>query len=246
MMSQEKPRTRIALVTGANKGIGYEIARALLADGAIVILGCRDPTKGSTAARQLSGNGAAVSIELDVTRGPTLETAAQYLETTYGRLDVLVNNAGISVEPRLPPSQADLDRIREVYETNVFGVIAVIKTMLPLLLRSHAGRIVNMSSSLGSLSLTSDPEAPWSKFGLLGYNTSKTALNGITVQFANELKHTPIKINAACPGYVATDLNGHSGYRTPADGAQIAVALANLPADGASGGLFNDQGRLPW
>ena len=181
-----------------------------------------------------------------MTSPPCKRTAAQYLENAYGRLDILVNNAGISVEPRLPPSQADLDHIREVYETNVFGVIAVIKAMLPLLLRSHAGRIVNMSSSLGSLSLTSDPATPWSKFGLLGYNSSKTALNGITVQFANELRHTPIKINAACPGYVATDLNGHSGYRTPADGARIAVALANLPSDGASGGLFNDEGRLPW
>jgi NAD(P)-dependent dehydrogenase (short-subunit alcohol dehydrogenase family) len=237
---------KIALVTGANKGLGYEIACALASGGALVLLGCRDKAKGAEAARRIESSGSAIPIELDVTRIGTIAAAAQHIETTYGRLDILVNNAGVSLEPRSSPSAANVDRIREVFETNVFGAIAVTTAMLPLLRRSKAGRIVNMSSSLGSLTLTSDPAAPWSRFGLLGYNTSKTALNGITVQFANELRDTPIKINAACPGYVATDLNGHSGYRSPAEGARIAVALANLPADGATGGLFNDEGRVPW
>lgn len=141
---------------------------------------------------------------------------------------------------------ADLDRIRQVYETNVFGIIAVTQAMLPLLRKSITGRIVNLSSSVGSLTLASDPGLPWSKFGLLGYNTSKTALNAVTLQFANELHETTIKVNAACPGYVATDINGHSGYRTPDEGARIVVTLANLPPDGPSGGFFNEEGPVPW
>lgn len=237
---------KVALVTGANKGIGYEIARALAADGAIVLLGCREPSKGSEAAARLASTGSAFSVELDVTRPSTIDAAARHIDLTYGRLDVLVNNAGISVEPRTPPSAADIDRVKQVYETNVFGVIAVTIAMLPLLRRAPAGRIVNISSSLGSLTLASDPGGPWSKFGLLGYNTSKTALNAITVQFANELRNSAIKVNAACPGYVATDLNGHSGYRSPAEGARIAITLATLPGDGATGGLFSEEGPVAW
>ena len=136
--------------------------------------------------------------------------------------------------------------MKDVYETNVFGAMAVTQALLPLLRRSPAGRIVNLSSSLGSLTLASTPGSPWSRFGLLGYNTSKTALSGVTVQFANELRDTPIKVNAACPGYVATDLNGHSGYSTPAEGARVAVMLATLPADGPTGGFFDEAGPVAW
>jgi len=245
MSTQDGP-SKIALVTGANKGIGYEISRALLRQGMTVVLGCRDQSRAQAAVEQLAEAGIAASVELDVTRRVTIAAAAQRIEETYGRLDVLINNAGISVEPRTTPSATDLDRVKDVYETNVFGVIAVTQAMLPLLRRSSGGRIVNLSSSLGSLTLASTADSPWSRFGLLGYNTSKTALNGITVHFANELRASGIKVNAACPGYVATDLNGHCGYRSPAEGARIAVQLATLPADGSTGGLFDESGPVPW
>jgi NAD(P)-dependent dehydrogenase (short-subunit alcohol dehydrogenase family) len=195
---------------------------------------------------RLAAAGIAASIDLDVTRKAAITAAAHRIEEAYGRLDILINNAGISTEPRAAASATDLDRVRDVYETNVFGVIGVTQAMLPLLRRSPAGRIVNLSSSLGSLTLASTPGSPWSRFGLLGYNTSKTALNGITVQFANELQGTSIKVNAACPGYVATDLNGHSGYRSPAEGARVAVMLATLPADGPTGGFFDEAGPVAW
>jgi len=248
-MAAQIAGARIALVTGANKGIGYEIARALLEQGSVVLLGCRDRNKGRSAAERLAaarGAGSAVALDLDVTRPSSIAAAARDIEAMYGRLDTLVNNAGISVEPRAPPSAVSLERVKQVYETNVFGVIAVTQAMLPLLRRSPAGRIVNMSSSMASLALISDPEAPWSKFGLLGYNTSKTALNALTVMFANELRESGIKVNAGCPGYVSTDINGHSGYRSAAQGAQIALTLANLPHDGATGGFFGDSGPIPW
>lgn len=237
--------SRIALVTGANKGIGLAIARALAGRDITVLLGCRDLSKG-TAAAQALGSAAAIPIEIDVTRPALIEAAARHIQSTYQRLDILINNAGVSLEPRAAPSGIGLERLKAVYETNVFGAIAVTQAMLPLLRLAPAGRIVNMSSSLGSLTLMSDPAAPWSRFGLLGYNSSKTALNAITVMFANELRGTHVKVNAACPGYVATDLNRHSGHLSPDEGARIAVTLACLSADGPTGGFFNQDGPVPW
>jgi NAD(P)-dependent dehydrogenase (short-subunit alcohol dehydrogenase family) len=238
---------KIALVTGANKGIGFEIARGLAKKGLTVLLGCRDWGRAEVAAGQLAQEGlAAVPVLLDLTRPETITAAASQIDSTHGKLDVLVNNAGIALEFQSKPSQADLAMVKQVYETNVFGPIAVIQAVLPLLLRSEAGRIVNVSSSLGSLCLTSDPASPISQFLLLGYNTSKTALNAVTVQFANELRETPVKVNAVCPGYVATDLNGHSGPRTPEQGARIAIEMATIPQDGPTGGYFNEDGRIPW
>jgi len=136
--------------------------------------------------------------------------------------------------------------VKRVYETNVFGAMAMIQAMLPLLLRSSSGQIVNLSSSLGSLTLASDPNSRWSSFTLLGYNSSKTALNAMTVQFANELRETNIKVNSVCPGYVATDLNGNTGYRTPEQGAAIAIKLAMMSNDGPTGGFFDDAGPVSW
>jgi NAD(P)-dependent dehydrogenase (short-subunit alcohol dehydrogenase family) len=243
-MATMKTDSRIALVTGANKGIGYEIARSLAGQGDVVLLGCRDPSRGRAAAERLGG--AATAIELDVTRRATIDAAVRHIQSSYQRLDVLINNAGVSLEPRAKPSEVDLDRVKAVYETNVFGVIAVTQAMLPLLRASAAGRIVNISSSLGSLSLLSDPSAPWSLFGLLGYNSSKTALNMITVLFASELRDSPVKVNAVCPGYVATDLNQHSGHLSPAEGAEGAVRLANLSPNGPTGGFFGKDGPVPW
>ena len=239
--------TKIALVTGANKGIGYEIARGLCKQGLEVVIGCRDGDRAEAAIGRLAEQGyTATSVLLDVTQRDSISRAAEEIESKHGRLDVLINNAGISAESRAKPSVVDLALVKQVYETNVFGVMAMIQAMIPLLLRSNSGRIVNLSSSLGSLTLAADPNSQWSRFVLLGYNTSKTALNAATVQFANELRETKIKINSVCPGYVATDLNGNTGYRTPEQGAAIAIKLATLPEDGPSGRFFDDAGSVPW
>ena len=238
---------KIALVTGANKGIGYEIAKGLARQQMTVFLGCRDLARAEKAAGQLAQEGlAAVPVLLDVTRAETITSAAAQIDAAHGKLDVLVNNAGIAREWQFKPSQVDLGLVKEIYATNLFGPMAVIQTLLPLLLRSPGARIVNVSSSLGSLALTSDPGGPLSQLPCLGYSSSKAALNAVTVQFANELRGTPVKVNAVCPGYVATDLNGHSGPRTPEQGARIAIEMATLAQDGPTGGYFNEDGRISW
>lgn len=237
---------RVALVTGANKGIGLEIARQLGQQGITVLVGARDTQRGEEAARQLQQQGIeALFVPMDVTDQATIDTAAQTIAQKFGRLDILVNNAAIGVDND-PPSQLEMDILRRTFDTNFFGVFAVTKAMLPLLHKSPAGRIVNMSSGLGSLAQTSDPNWVGAQFNLLAYNSSKTALNALTVQFANELRNTPIKVNAADPGYVATDLNQHRGYRTVEQGAATPVRLATLPDDGPTGGYFNDDGVVPW
>jgi NAD(P)-dependent dehydrogenase (short-subunit alcohol dehydrogenase family) len=246
-MTPSRNGRKIALVTGANKGIGYEIARGLAKEGITVLLGCRDLGRAEEAAGRLRQEGfSAEPLLLDVTRPETITATSSHIDSAHGKLDVLVNNAGIALEWQSKPSDVDLAVVRQVYETNVFGAMAMIQAMLPLLLRSDAGRIVNLSSSLGSLCLTSDPDNPISQFLLLGYNSSKTALNAVTVQFANELRQTAVKVNAVCPGYVATDMNGHSGPRTPEQGARIAIQMATIGADGPTGGYFNEDGRIPW
>jgi NAD(P)-dependent dehydrogenase (short-subunit alcohol dehydrogenase family) len=237
----------VALVTGANKGIGLEIARGLGREGFVVLLGARDRARGEAAATRLADEGiAARVVELDVRDEASVANAAADIEATEGRLDVLVNNAGIAAEKGARPSQAPLAAVRAVYETNVFGPIAVIQAMLPLLRQAPAGRVVNVSTSLASLTRASDPARPMGNFVLLGYPSSKSALNAVTVQFARELRDTAIKVNAVCPGYVATDLNQHRGTRTPAEGAAIAIRLATLPVDGPTGGFFDDAGAIPW
>ncbi len=236
----------IALISGANKGIGYEIARGLGAKKITVLMGARDESRGQAAAGKLKAEGAdARFIQLDVTDRGTIQRAAAWIEKEFGRLDILVNNAGIA-EFGAKPSSVDLARVREVYETNLFGPMTLIQAMLPLLGKSRHGRIVNVSSSLGSMTLATKPDSPVSQMQVLGYNTSKSALNSMTVQFANELKDTSIKVNAICPGYCATDLNGHSGPRTAAQGAVAAVQYATIGDDGPTGGYFDDQGRVPW
>jgi NAD(P)-dependent dehydrogenase (short-subunit alcohol dehydrogenase family) len=236
----------IALISGANKGIGYEIARGLGAKKIRVLVGARDEARGLTAASKLKAEGVdARFVKLDVTDHETIRNAAAWIEKQFGRLDILVNNAGVA-EWGFKPSDIDLAKVREVYETNFFGPVALIQGMLPLLRKSEHGRVVNVSSSLGSLTLSSDPSSPFADFLALGYNTSKSALNAMTVQFAKELKDTPIKVNAICPGYCATDINGNSGPRTAAQGAVAAIQYATIGADGPTGGYFNDQGRVPW
>jgi len=240
---------RIALITGANKGIGFETARQLGVQGITILAGVRDQARGAQAVDQLRAEGIdAKAVHLDVTDQAAIDAAVTWIDQTYGRLDILVNNAGISTrEGNTPPSELALEAVRETFATNVFGVFAVTKASLPLLRRSDAGRIVNVSSEMGSLTISSDP-ASFAAYlpPTLAYNASKTALNALTVFFAKELRDTPIKINSVSPGYVATDLNAHSGYLTPEQGAKVPVAFATLPADGPTGGFFGVEGAIAW
>ncbi|MEH2160776.1 MAG: SDR family oxidoreductase [Nostoc sp.] len=244
----EDLKGKVALITGANKGIGYEIARQLGSRGATVLIASRDIGRGEEAANKLRLNKIdARSVQLDVIAQKTIDSTAQQIESEFGKLDILVNNAGILAEgDRLPPSQVEIETLRQTYETNVFGVFAVTKTLLPLLKKSTAGRIVNLSSGLGSLTQNSDPNFEFANFKLLAYNSSKTAVNAITVLLAGELKDTAIKVNAADPGFTATDINQYQGYRTVEQGAIAAVKLATLPDDGFSGGFFDENGVVPW
>jgi NAD(P)-dependent dehydrogenase (short-subunit alcohol dehydrogenase family) len=245
-MTSKPVEGKIALITGANKGIGLEIARQLGTQGITVLLGVRDEKRGHEAAETLQAEHIdAHVVQLDVTNQNTIDTAATYIDSEFGKLDILVNNAGIAIDT-VPPSQLDIEDLRRTYDTNVFGVFAVTKAMLPLLRKSDAGRIVNMSSGLGSLAQNSDPNYEYAQIKILAYNSSKTALNAMTIQFAHELKDTPIKVNSADPGYVATDINDYRGTRTVQQGATAAVRLATLPADGPTGGYFDENGIVPW
>jgi len=237
---------RIALVTGANKGIGHEIARQLGRQDVTVYIGARDEGRGRSAVEKLRAEGMdARPLRLDVTDPASVAAAAHTIAADAGRLDILVNNAAVALDDA-PPSRLSLDVLRRTYDTNVFGLVSVTQAMLPLLRRSKAGRIVNLSSGLGSLARNSDPKWPFAGVKYLAYNTSKTAVNAITVQFAHELRDTPIKVNAADPGYVATDMNRHQGVRSVEQGAATPVRLATLHPDGPTGGYFNDDGPIPW
>jgi NAD(P)-dependent dehydrogenase (short-subunit alcohol dehydrogenase family) len=248
--------TTIALITGANKGIGLETARQFGARGFTVLGGARDSERGLEAERALRADGADVRfVPLDVTGDASVREAADWIEREYGRLDILVNNAGIARGN--PPSQTDLAVMQEVYEVNVFGVIRVTNAMLPLLRRAPAARIVNVSSEVGSISAQSDPASPLAGIpASLAYPSSKSALNMITAMYARELRDTPIKVNAANPGYTKTDLNRNSGFRSVTEGAEASVYLATLPGDGPSGILWGHlwtadgpadaYGTLPW
>jgi NAD(P)-dependent dehydrogenase (short-subunit alcohol dehydrogenase family) len=238
---------RSAIVTGANKGIGFEIARQLGKCGMTVYVGARDRGRGLAAAEKLQSEEiAARFVELDVLREDTIRAAAATIEAAHGRLDVLVNNAGIADRGDERPSQADLDAVRRILLTNFVGAVAVIQVMLPLLRRSPAGRIVNVSSGLGSLARYGDPGMDGATLKYFGYSASKAALNMLTAQLALELKDTPIKVNSACPGYTATDLNDHQGTQTVEEGAAEAVRLALLPAGGPTGGSFSSAGPVLW
>ncbi len=238
---------RVALVSGANKGIGFEIARRLGQAGLTVFLGARDIVLGAAAAKALSAENLDVRhVELDLTRPETIKLAASSLEAEFHRLDVLVNNAAIIDPGDGPPSAVEVDSVRRSMETNFLGTVAVTRAMLPLLHKAPAGRIVNVSSGLGSLTLNADPNWKFAPYKLLGYCASKAALNMFTIQLAFELRGSAIKVNSADPGYTATDLNGNRGHQTVAEGAAEPVRLALLPADGPTGGFFETAGRHPW
>ncbi|MEV5787401.1 SDR family oxidoreductase [Streptomyces sp. NPDC052287] len=238
----------IALVTGANKGIGYQIAAGLGTLGWSVGVGARDDQRRSAAVEKLRAAGIdAFAVPLDVTDDASATAAARLIDERAGRLDVLVNNAAITGDMPQEPTRIDPATIHTVVDTNVIGVIRVTNAMLPLLHRSAAPRIVNMSSSVGSLTLQSGPAAEQTAGPVsAAYAPSKTFLNSVTLQYARELSGTNILINTGCPGYVATDLNGFRGVRTPEQGAAIAVRLATLPDDGPTGQFFDDAGVVPW
>jgi NAD(P)-dependent dehydrogenase (short-subunit alcohol dehydrogenase family) len=250
---------KIALITGANKGIGFETARQLAARDMTVLAGARDEERGRAAERALRDGGAdARFVQLDVTDAKSVRRAAEWIEAEYRRLDVLVNNAGTPSVARRGAlaSQTDLDDMRAVYEVNVFGVVAVTNAMLPLLRRAGAARIVNVSSEVGSIGSQTNPASPLSQMPASAqYPSSKAAVDMLTVMYAKELRDTPIKVNAANPGYTDTDFNDHRGFRPAAAGAEPSVYLATLPDDGPSGILWGHiwttggnggYGTLPW
>jgi NAD(P)-dependent dehydrogenase (short-subunit alcohol dehydrogenase family) len=236
----------IALVTGANKGIGHEIAAGLGALGWSVGVGARDERRRETAVDELRAAGVdAFAVPLDVTDDASAAAAAALIDERCGRLDVLVNNAAITGGMPQAPTLVDPAVVRSVVETNVLGVVRVTNALLPLLRRSASPRIVNMSSSVGSFARQTDPDAETGPISA-AYAASKSFLNAVTVQYAKELADTNILINLGCPGFVATDLNGFRGVRTPEQGAAIAIRLATLPDGGPTGGYFDDAGVVPW
>ncbi len=230
-------------MTGANKGIGRETAAALGRAGFRVGVGSRDPGLGAEAVDQLRGEGIdAFLVPLDVSDDASVTAAAA---GWTGGLDVLVNNAGTSAGALERPSATSVERVRTVFETNVIGVLRATNAFLPLLLRSAAPRVVNVTSSMGSLTLQHD-ELPGSGPVDGAYGPSKTALNALTLQYARELARTPVLVNAVCPGYTATEFTGFSGARTPAQAAAVVVRLATVGHDGPRGGFFDESGALPW
>ncbi|MGY1900598.1 SDR family oxidoreductase [Nocardia gipuzkoensis] len=255
-MSEQTTHQKVALVTGANKGIGRGAAEQLAAQGMVVLIGARDPRRGEEAAAALrAAGGAAHAVTLDVTDRTTVAEAAKQIEQRFGHLDVLINNAGITGSGQVSPQDAydqvpstvDLDMVREVFETNVFGVIAVTNAMLPLLRRSPAPRIVNVSSHAASLTLTSDLDGPFATLlPSAAYSPSKSAVTALTVNYAKELRKDGFLVNAVAPGYVDTDSNNHTGFLTVAQGAAVLVRLATLDADGPTGGFFGEDGSVPW
>ena len=239
---------KIALVTGGNKGIGFEICRNLAVAGCTVLLGGRNAERGQQAVRQLEQTGIEDIhfIQIDVTMQHTINAAAKQIESRYGRLDILMNNAGVNLPGDGLPGAADPAVVQRIFDTNFFGALRVAQTMLPLLRKSPAGRIVNVSSGLGSLTFNSDPAWSGYDWKLIGYNASKAALNMLTVHLAYELRGTKIKVNSANPGYTKTDLNDNMGTQPVEVGAIEATRLALLDDDGPNGQSFSKDGPAPW
>ncbi|WP_035847493.1 SDR family oxidoreductase [Kitasatospora azatica] len=254
MIETSTPTSAVALVTGANKGIGFQVALQLAERGLTVVVGARDPERGRAAAADLRSAGAdAYPVTLDVTDPVTVRQVAGWIDERFGRLDVLVNNAGAAEDPGHRPSSADLDLVRVVFETNVFGVLTVTNAVLPLLRRSAAPRIVNVSSGMGSVTTQSFPDSYLAQVpATAAYPASKSALNALTVQYAKELRRDGFLVNAVSPGPCDTDLTKelqNAGFlitRTPAQGAAVIVRLATLGSDGPTGGFFGEDGPVLW
>lgn len=242
--------SKIVLVTGGNKGIGNHIVNQLARQGAHVYLGARDVRRGRAAADLLGKQNLDVEfVRLDVTDAASVATAAKHVEDANGRLDVLVNNAAITSGLE-QASAMTTENLRRTYETNVFGVVTVTNAFLPLLRRSPSPRIVNVSSGMGSISLMADPDVELTKMNQAAYQSSKAALNALTVLYANELRDEGVKVNAVCPGYRATELNGGlptPGAGDPAEGAKVAVRMAMIGDDGPTAHFLGDTGAIyPW
>jgi NAD(P)-dependent dehydrogenase (short-subunit alcohol dehydrogenase family) len=257
MPEKQEKEKQVALVTGANQGIGLQIAKDLASHGFTVLVGSRNLERGEAAAKTIDGD--AYALQLDVTDQASIAAAAERIRREFGRLDVLINNAAISntgfrsgmtieeYAKSTRPSVVSLDEVRTVWETNVFGVLAVYQAMLPLLREAPHARIVNVSSGVGSLTANSDPNFPYrSIFGPV-YPASKTALNAMTVAMAIELESTRIKVNAVSPGYTKTSLNNYSGTETVEEGAAEAVRVALLGPDSPTGTFTHAKlGTIPW
>lgn len=241
-------RRLTALVTGANKGIGFSIVTQLLQKGYVVYLGARDIDKGSEATEKLKAMGyaAVVPLPLDVTQDLSVVRAAAWLAGKEDILDVLINNAGIGGEQPQRSSSANIQVLKEVFETNFAGAVRVTGTFLPMLRRSKEPRIVNVSSELGSIEFQSGNRSDFHATQLMAYSASKTALNAFTVMLAKELQNSPFKINSVTPGYTATDLTQYAGGHTADQAARIIVQYATLDAEGPSGGFFGESGRISW
>lgn len=239
-MPEAQKWDRVALITGANKGIGLETARQLGKQGITVLVGSRDNQRGEKATVALRSQGIqAQNVWLDVTDQSSIDAAVAEVGRQFGKLDILVNNAAILPEIK-PPTQCDLGNLRSTFDTNFFGLVAVTQAFLPLILRSAAGRIVNVSSLLGSLAGFQSGK------DYFAYSASKVAVNAFTIGLAAELKNTPIKVNAASPGYTATDMNDFRGTQTVEQGAIIPVRLATLAPNGPTGTFVDLNGPLPW
>lgn len=245
----------VAFITGGNRGIGLETARQLGKQGITVVIGSRDLAKGQSAAESLKKEGLSVSaIKFDVNNPADYKAAYDYFDTKFGKLDILINNAGvasaegsdISDPTDHAASTVSQDILHNIFETNFFAVIALTQTLLPLIKKSPAGRIVNLSSILGSNTLHADPTSPIYDFKSLAYNASKTALNTFTIGLAYDLRGTNVKVNSAHPGWVKTDMGGPNAMMEIEDGAKTSVELATFPADGPTGGFFHLGQPLPW
>jgi NAD(P)-dependent dehydrogenase (short-subunit alcohol dehydrogenase family) len=246
-MSEHK---QIALITGANKGIGLETARQLAGQGIVVLLGARDLAKGEAAAKTLQGEGLKVrAVKLDVANYADHAAVAALIEKEYGVLDILVNNAGAQLDGEFAQNTANEvteEQLRATFDTNFFAVVALTKTLLPLLEKSTGGRIVNVSSILGSLSMHATKGSPVYDFKMFGYDTSKAALNSFTIHLAHALAGTKIKVNSAHPGWVKTDMGTDVAPMEIVDGAKTEVWLATLPESGPTGGFFHMQDAVAW
>ena len=252
-MTITQQTTTVALVTGANRGLGLATARLLGEAGATVLLGARNAAKAEVAAAGLRDAGLDCwPITLDVESETSIAEAAAHVEREFGRLDVLVNNAGILPEATTPGADQplDLELFRRTFDTNVFGAAAVSQAFLPLLRASETGRIVNVSSRMGSLTDQLDPASPYAPMVVPAYQTSKAALNGLTVALAKSLSDTPVRVNSVCPGWVQTDLAGpdnRAAAPTPAlEAARAVVDMALVPADGPTGTFVDLDGPVPW
>jgi NAD(P)-dependent dehydrogenase (short-subunit alcohol dehydrogenase family) len=239
---------KIVLITGANKGIGYEVAKQLAEQGFTVLLGARDRQRGEAAADALRVDGKdIVFVPLDVTNEQSLNAAAEEVAERWGKVDVLVNNAGANYEFSTGnrPSQLDVETLKATSETNVFGVFAVIHHFLPLLQKSEAAQIVNVSSTLGSLTAAGNPDGAYYGINTLAYNASKTALNALTVSLAKDLSAEQISVNSICPGWVQTDMGSAAAPRTVEQGATVITKLAMMETP-PTGQFFDEVGGIPW